>query len=128
VTRDLGELGRQDKNYSDEVLAALEAQRVKSLPSEPEPDELPRSRCEIVVYSGDEPTGLLLPKALRINGEVVYTPIGALYEVRGGGTEPLLLQLTLAPTSLCFLAGDPPDQAESTLGDAPNQKGDAPDE
>jgi hypothetical protein len=68
----------------------------------------PRPRFDVEVYGGGG-NGFLLPRALRINGEVVYTPVGTEYElVSGGRDEPLILRLTVMPTSLKFLPGDAP--------------------
>jgi hypothetical protein len=68
------------------------------------------------VYGGNG--SFLLPRALRINGEVVYTPAGVRYEIVGGGRdEPLLLQLTIMPTSLKFLPGNPPPTSQEVTSD-----------
>jgi hypothetical protein len=77
------------------------------------------ARCDVEVYGGSD--SFLLPRALRINGEVVYTPPGTEYQlVQGSRDAPLVLQLTVMPTSLKFLPGDPPAQAsiEEAVNDA----------
>lgn len=63
-----------------------------------------------VYAKGSMGPGILLPAALRINGEVVLTPKGTRYTVAGGESEMLTLTLTIVPTSLKFLPGPPPEQ------------------
>ncbi len=65
------------------------------------------ARCDVEVYGGGP--SILLPRALRINGETVYTPPGAEYELVGGSNDaPLVLRLNIMPTLLKFLPGQPP--------------------
>lgn len=80
-----------------------------------------RARCDVEVYGGTDMC--LLPRALRINGETVYTPVGTEYQILGGGRdEALVLQLTVLPTSLKFLPGEPParnrEEADGDTADA----------
>lgn len=74
------------------------------------------ARCDVAVYGGTDVC--LFPRALRINGETVYTPVGTQYQILGGGRdEPLVLQLTVMPTSLTFLPGEPPALNREETGD-----------
>ena len=74
------------------------------------------ARCDVEVYGGGD--GLLMPRALRINGEKVWTPVGTTYELVGGSRdEPLVLRLNVMPTSLKFLPGDPPAFTDTEVDD-----------
>jgi hypothetical protein len=67
-------------------------------------------RCDVEVFTRGSPgSGVLLPAALRINGEVVWTPKGTVYTATGGDGQPLTLTLEIMPTSLKFLPGPPPE-------------------
>ncbi|MFJ1539285.1 hypothetical protein ACIODS_12150 [Micromonospora chalcea] len=68
-----------------------------------------KPRCDIEIYTTNAiNAGVLLPSALRINGEVVWTPKGTVYTATGGGGNLLTLTLQIMPTSLKFLPGPPP--------------------
>ncbi|MEU7170306.1 hypothetical protein ABZ949_02295 [Micromonospora tulbaghiae] len=74
-----------------------------------------KPRCDVEIYTTSAFTaGVLLPAALRINGEVVWTPKGTVYTATGGDGNMLTLTLQVMPTSLKFLPGPPPSTEDAS--------------